>query len=82
MAMHIRDRRAHELVKEIAALSGTSQEAAVRAAVEHYAAMLRRRRDGRVEAVLNEGAAIGRSFGLRRGEDPTADLYDDDGLPR
>lgn len=82
MAMHIRNPRAHDLVKEIAALTGTTQEAAVYAAVEHYAAALRRSSGTQIDEILEEGAKLGRMFGLSPGDDPTAELYDETGLPR
>ncbi|MEN2512838.1 hypothetical protein [Gordonia polyisoprenivorans] len=35
-----------------------------------------------VEQILEEGAKIGQQLDIQPGEDPTEELYDDNGLPR
>ena len=35
-----------------------------------------------VQQILEEGAKIGQQLDIQHGEDPTAELYDDNGLPR
>ncbi len=79
MAMHIRSAKAHELVREIAERTGQTQEGAVLAAAEFYLRSLRQ--TSRAQEILDEGVALGRLVGLECGADPTADLYDDNGLP-
>jgi hypothetical protein len=51
----------------------------VRIPVEQYAATVP---EARADRVRTEGAAIGRLLGWTPGNDPTAFLYGDDGLPR
>lgn len=83
MALNIKNEETHRLVRELAAMTGESQTVAVTRAV-------RERRD-RLHSV--DGATtsddllgIGRDVARRLpsswfGEDPTAELYDDRGLP-
>lgn len=80
MAMHIRNPRTHDVVKQIAALTHQTHEEVVLSAVEEHLRTLAV--DARVQQIIDDGAAIGRMAGLEPGVDPTADLYDESGLPR
>ncbi|MEE3853128.1 type II toxin-antitoxin system VapB family antitoxin [Gordonia sp. LSe1-13] len=79
MAMNIKNDQTHSLVKEIARLTGESQETAVLRSVEQRLRSLRA--NSTVETTLREGAELRQMLGLEPGDDPTDDLYDDSGLP-
>ncbi|MET9203216.1 type II toxin-antitoxin system VapB family antitoxin [Gordonia sp. NPDC003585] len=81
MALNIKDEKVHALVKEISALTGDSQTAVVRRAVEQLHLRVQAQ-SGRGEEIRRSGARIGAQLvPLEPGEDPTAFLYDDRGLP-
>jgi antitoxin VapB len=80
MAMNIKNPQTHEMVKRIARLTGESQEAAVYSAVEVRLRTLLA--EERAQQILERGAEIGELLGLVPGADPTADLYDENGLPQ
>lgn len=79
MAMNIKNPRTHELVKQLARLTGQSQEAAVESAVEARLRELLERDEA--SRILDQGAEIGVLIGLSPGVDPTAELYGEGGLP-
>ncbi|GAB09123.1 hypothetical protein GOARA_028_00340 [Gordonia araii NBRC 100433] len=79
MAMNIKNPQTHEMVKQIARLTGESQEAVVRSAVESRLRALLAEDEAR--RILVRGAEIGDMLELTAGTDLTADLYDESGLP-
>lgn len=78
--LNIKDPRAHELAKELAAIEGTSMTGAVVDALQRAVDAHRTRRDERL-AVLSRIIESARARGLTPTTDPFADLYDEDGLP-
>ncbi|MEP9394829.1 MULTISPECIES: type II toxin-antitoxin system VapB family antitoxin [Gordonia] len=77
--MNIKNDHTHSVVKEIVQLTGESQETAVLRAVEERLRKLKAA--DAVETTLREGAELGHLLGLDPGDDPTATLYDDSGMP-
>lgn len=83
MGTYIKNEESHRLIRDLAALTGETQTAAVTEAVRERLERLHaeQRRDRLVADIL----AIGRSAAARwpsdDAEDPTAFLYDEDGLP-
>lgn len=83
MSLNIKNEETHRLVRELAAMTGESQTVAVTVAV-------RERRDRLQSAdasVSDDLLRLGRDVAARlpasfSAGDPTADLYDDRGLPR
>ena len=82
MALHIRSAETHALVREIAKRTGSTQEHAVFKAAQHYLATLSQAEDARAQHILDTGRTLGAMLDLVADDDPTADLYDDAGLPR
>lgn len=83
MPLNIKDEKAHELARRLAAVTGESMTAAVRAALEERLARETRRRQGKVRA--EELLEIGRRCAARmkgRAVDHGAVLYDKRGMPR
>lgn len=80
MGMNVKSAHTHEVFKRIVRLTGQSQEAAVREAGERYLRELELEDTARV--LREDAAEIGVLIGLKPGDDPTDELYDDDGLPR
>lgn len=83
MSLNIKNERTHELVRRLAALTGTSQTEAVTDAVKRRLEQLQSDdgRADRIERILRLGAEIRE---LTPDQDwTTDDLYDDEtGLPR
>lgn len=84
MGTYIKNEDSHRLIRELAALTGETQTAAVTEAVRER--LERLQADQRRERVVADLLAIGRTASQHLppsvdGDDPTAFLYDDDGLP-
>lgn len=82
MALNIKDPRVHDMVKQIAEITGTSQAAAVESAVEQkLRELLAANRAERILALGSDAAS--RMTAEERAFDYDAELYDDEtGLPR
>jgi antitoxin VapB len=81
---YIKNEESHRLIRELAAMAGETQTAAVTEAVRERLARLQRQRDR--DAVVARLLAIGRSAAPHLSDpgddpDPAAFLYDEDGLP-
>ncbi len=83
MSLNIKNERTHALVRELATLSGMSQTEAVEDAVRRRLAQLRPgAREGLSDRLLDLGAKMAERMGPERFDDPTAWLYDENGLPQ
>ncbi len=82
MALNIKDPKVHEMVKQIAAITGQSQAAAVESAVEQkLRELLAADRAERILALGRDAAS--RMTPEERAFDYDAELYDEEtGLPR
>lgn len=81
MAFNVKDPATHATVKKIAARTGLTQETIIRRAVDDYLRAVESETHEKEQRILSEGAHIGRILGLSPGDDPTQDLYDENGLP-
>ena len=86
MGMNIKSAEAHRLVRELAALTGESQTAAITKAVRERLERLRQQ-EGEPSARLKRMREIARDVANRLTEDEKAIdhtdfLYDEDGLPK
>ena len=83
MSLNIKNERTHALVRELATLTGVSQTQAVEDAVQKRLEELKTdRREGMAERLLALGREIAPSLKLDDDEDPTAFLYDENGIPK
>lgn len=87
VSLNIKNERTHALVRELATLTGMSQTDAVTDAVERRLEELGKERDEKVQARVDEIMHMVRQVapGFREAwgdRDPTADLYDEHGLPK
>lgn len=84
MALNIKDPRVHEMVKQIAAITGQSQAAAVESAVEQrLRELLAADRAERILAIGRDAARRMTPEERARMADYDSELYDDEtGLPR
>lgn len=82
MSLNIKNERVHDLVRELARLTGQNQTSAVEMAVVRMLAEEQRKRDDRLTRILEAAAAVRASLGPDALEDtdPSAFLYDENGL--
>lgn len=81
MALNIKDQKTHELVKELADITGVSQTAAVRSAVEEK--LLKLHREGLKARWLEIIKDTGPRFGEHLSSETMDELlYDENGLPK
>lgn len=88
MGLNIKNERTHELVRELAELTGRSQTSAVEEAVRHRLSELRKSggpagmRWDRVQGIITDFSARLTSQQRDSLSDTDSELYDADGLPR
>lgn len=84
MSLNIKNERVHDLVRQLAELTGQNQTSAVEQAVKRMLEQERHNRDEKLIQILEAAAALRNTLGPRAFDapDPSDFLYDEEGLPR
>jgi antitoxin VapB len=83
MGMNIKNEETQQLVRELAALTGETQTAAITEAVRERLARVRNEKSGRAERLLAIGREAAKLFKEPyKSMDHAELLYDEDGLPK